>query len=572
MANAHPSSSYRRGSLSHAALSDVLLGMMHRAGFLPEDTPAMTEELRALSSGLPASCHGSDLRDMRSLLWSSIDNAESRDLDQIEYVEVCGAKETATTGAVWRVLVGIADVDCFVCKNSALDAHAAANTTSVYTGGHVFPMLPPVLSFDKTSLNEGVERCALVVEMHVGRDGSVKSCDVYRALVINHAKLAYETIGPWLEGSAAEPDKVRRYSGGLLRDQLWLQDRVSSALKSLRVAHGALEFETTEARMSVSSSPASSSRGRSSTSSSPSASNVTMSSSSTSTSSSSSSSSSSLSSLSASASSMPSLSSPAPMSVTLTKKDRSKSLIEDFMVAANICIARYLSSKGRTSLRRVVKEPARWPRIVEIAAEFGAVLPAHPNAIALAEFLGKRRALDPLRYGDLSLAIIKCLGPGEYRMVPASAASTGEDAGHFGLATDSYSHATAPNRRYTDLITQRLIKSAILSSLPPYSDAELDAIAKRCTLMEREASKIERTSRKSAAAIMLADWIGCTFEAVVTGVKGRNVYCRLLSPPIEGSIVSHSEGMDVGMRVRVKLLSTDAAKGFIDFEGLALSA
>jgi VacB/RNase II family 3'-5' exoribonuclease len=475
----------------------VALEALRTNGFTPDENDAMRAELAAMR---PAPAPGPDVRDLRALLWSSIDNASSRDLDQIEFVD-----ELPDGGT--RIRVGIADVDLLVTKGSAIDWHAMANATSVYTGIAVYPMLPEQLSTGVTSLNEGEERIALVVEVRLAKDGSVLGHDVYRALVVNRAKLAYETVGPWLEGRGPVPPHVVSTPG--LDQQVWLQDRAASLLKRTREQAGALEFETVEASVMGKD-------GR-------------------------------------------------VESISVTRKNRARDLIEDFMIAANVAIAQYLAEQGRSAIRRVVRVPKRWNRIVAIAAQFGTSLPAEPDAKALSTFLGLRRASDPLRFPDLSLSIVKLLGPGEYLLdLPGPA----DDEGHFGLAAPDYSHATAPNRRYADLVTQRLVKAAIASTPAPYTNDELAAIAKQCTERENAANRVERITRKAAAALLLAGRIGNVFDAIVTGVNQDGTYVRLLSPPAEGRVMRGEAGMDVGERVRVKLLSTDPARGFIDFEGV----
>ena len=437
------------------------------------------------------------VRDLRDLPWCSIDNAESKDLDQVEYVEAL------PDGGV-RLRLGIADVDVQVPKGSALDAHAAANGTSVYTGVSVYPMLPREISEDRTSLLEGRDRLVIVVQLDLAKDGTEQAREVYRAIVRNHTKLTYDAVGAWLEGCGLVPPAVASTPG--LEEQLWLQDRAASLLKTLRKRAGALEFETVEA----------SAVGRNGT----------------------------------------------VESIAVTRKNRARDLIEDFMIAANVAIARYLAEQERSAIRRVVRAPRRWERIVTLAAGYGATLPAEPDARALASFLAMRRSADPLRFPDLSLSIVKLLGPGEYVLDRAGAA---DDEGHFGLAANDYSHATAPNRRYADLVTQRLVKAAIAGAPAPYSDDELAAIAKRCTEREDAANRVERVARKAAAAILLAPRIGSVFDAMVTGVNREGTYVRLLSPPAEGRVVRGEMGMDVGERVRVKLVATDAEKGHVDF-------
>ncbi|MEO7454880.1 MAG: RNB domain-containing ribonuclease, partial [Gemmatimonadaceae bacterium] len=362
------------------------------------------------------------------------------------------------------------------------------------------------ISTGATSLNEGEERIVLVIELVIAPNGTVTSHDVYRAIAQNRAKLAYDSIGAWLEGRGPRPKDVSDVRG--LEQQIWMQDRAATLLKKVRRDAGALEFDTVEAT-------AVGENGK-----------VT--------------------------------------SISVTRKNRARDLIEDFMIAANVAIAKYLAEKNRSAIRRVVHEPKRWNRIVDIAAKYGATLPAEPDPKALSAFLGERRADDPMRFADLSLSIVKLLGPGEYVLDKPGPT---DDQGHFGLAANDYSHATAPNRRYADLVTQRLVKAAIAGTPAPYSDEELDVIAKHCTERENAANKVERIARKAAAALLLADRVGDTFDAIVTGVNKDGTYVRLLSPPAEGRVMRGEKGMDVGERVSVRLLSTDARHGFIDFEG-----
>ena len=461
-------------------------------GFVPEMGDLVEKEL----SGLRDRPRGKDaVKDLRGLLWSSIDNDESRDLDQIEVCE-------RVSPSVVKVMVGIADVDSCVHKGSPIDKRAAQNTTSVYTGVVVFPMLPAELSTDLTSLNQGEDRLAIVIEMMVDEDGEVGESDVYRALVHNHAKLAYDGVEHWLQGGDAP-----RAAHGLpeLARQIRMQDEAAHQLRRLRHRHGALELETIEAHTLAKNGEV--------------------------------------------------------VGLEVTPKSRSREIIEDFMIASNGVIARYLEHHGRSSISRIVRKPKRWERIVELAATFGDELPAEPSPTALSAFLDKRHAADPLRFGDISLSVVKLLGPGEYTLQSA----TGPHVGHFGLAVQDYSHSTAPNRRFADLVTQRLLKSTIAKTAPAYSDPELDAIARHCTQKEDDARKVERTMRKVAAAALLASRVGETFDGVVTGAASKGTFVRLLSPPAEGRVVRGEQGMDVGDQVRVKLVATEPAKGFIDF-------
>ena len=466
-------------------------------GFQPDTGEAVDREVASLHDALSKGA-GAGTKDLRSLLWSSIDNATSKDLDQIEVAE-----ELPDKGIVLRI--GIADVDALVPKGSAIDAHAIANATSVYTGVHVYPMLPEQLSTDLTSLNEGETRLVLVIEVELAPDGTVRRHDVYRAIAINRAKLAYEEVGAWLEGRGPEPRKS--VENDALEEQLWLQDRAASLLKRVREQAGALEFDTVEAT--------------------------------------------------------PVAKDGKIESLAVTRKNRARDLIEDFMIASNVAIARILAERNRSAIRRVVRVPRRWDRIVVIAKEYGFTLPAQPDAPSLSKFLGARRAADPLRFPDLSLSIVKLLGPGEYVL---DKPGPSDDLPHFGLAATDYTHATAPNRRYADLVTQRLVKAALADAPPPYTDDELAAIAQQCTERENAANRVERVTRKSAAAELLAHRIGSVFTAIVTGVNKDGTYVRLLSPPAEGRVMRGEHGMDVGERVRVRLIRTDPEKGHIDFE------
>jgi exoribonuclease-2 len=463
--------------------------VLQENGFIP-DFPA------GLPESLPASEPAEPARDLRGLAWSSIDNRESLDLDQIEVAE-------RLPGGEIRVLVGIADVDALAPKGSAVDRFAAQNTTSLYTGVRVFPMLPEVLSTNRTSLLEdGHERLAVVTEFVVQQDGSLDDSrnTVYIARVCNRAKLAYDPVGAWLEGAGPTP-----HGGAEICDQLRLQDEAACRLRALRHQHGALELETIEARPVAKDSEI--------------------------------------------------------VDLELARKNRARDLIEDLMIAANGATARYLETRGRSSLRRVVEKPKRWDRIVELARSHGATLPPQPDAKALAAFLTAQRAADPERFADLSLSVVKLLGPGEYVLQRA----TDPDIGHFGLAVTDYAHSTAPNRRYPDLVTQRLLKATTAGVPSPYSDAELAEIAAHCTEREDAARKVERMMRKVAAAQFLSSHIGQTFDAIVTGVTDKGVFARLVQPPAEGRIVRGEQGLDVGDHLRVTLIATVPERGFIDF-------
>jgi VacB/RNase II family 3'-5' exoribonuclease len=463
-------------------------------GLLPDFS---AEAVAQANSIMPAALEtGPAIRDLRALLWASIDNDDSRDLDQLSVAEPLGQ------GAV-KILIAIADVDSKVKAGSAIDAHARTNTTSVYTAAQIFPMLPEKLSTDLTSLGEGQDRLSLVIEMTVDASGTLAGSDIYRALVRNRAKLAYNSVAAWLDGTGQAPAQLAAVPG--MDEQLRTQDRVAQTLKRVRHEHGALTLETIEARAVFD-------RG-------------------------------------------------ALSDLRPDERNRAKELIEDFMIAANGVTARYLESKGFSSLRRVLRSPERWGRIVALALETGERLPAVPDAIALNAFLAKRRDADPVRFPDVSLSVIKLLGAGEYALkLPGK-----QTPGHFGLAVSDYTHSTAPNRRFPDLITQRLLKAALAGSAAPYTDAELQELAKHCTQQGGNADKVERAVRKSAAALLLAPRIGQRFDAIVTGASNKGTWVRIPDPVAEGRVVRGFEGLDVGDRVRVELIHTDTARGFIDF-------
>lgn len=407
-------------------------------------------------------------------------------------------------GGAIKVYVAIADVDAFVPKGSPIDGYAGTNTMSLYTGVQIFPMLPEVLSHGASSLLEGQERLAMVTEMVVRADGTLDDAAtrIYQARVENKAKLVYEDVGAWLEHDGAPP------RGAEIQQQVRLHDEAAQRLRARRFERGALELETIEARPVA--------RGGK------------------------------------------------IVDLELQHKNRAKELVEDLMIAVNGATARFLETRGFASIRRVVHAPKRWDRIVALAAELGARLPVEPDRRALADFVAARRKADPERFADLSLAIVKLLGPGAYLVQRA----TDPDLGHFGLAVDDYAHSTAPNRRYPDLITQRLLKAAEAGAPTPYADDELLVIAAHCTERENAARKVERTLRKVAAAMLLAPRIGETFDAIVTGVSPKGTFARLLRPPAEGMVVRGEDGLDVGDRVRVKLVDTEPQRGFIDFVAL----
>ncbi len=468
-------------------LVQIAYRVLRENGFDPEMP-------QGIERSIPRDDPGEGTEDLRDLPWSSIDNHDSRDLDQVEYAE------KLPDGSI-RMRIGIADVDALVPKGSPIDRYAWTNTLTLYTGVHTFPMLPEELSTDRTSLLEDQDRLAMITEMVIRADGSLDDARtrLYPARVRNHAKLIYENVGAWLEGNGPPPENKT------IAAQLAMHDDVAQRMRRRRYELGALDFETIEAR--------------------------------------------------------PVTKDGKIVDLVVTHKNRARELVEDLMIAANGATARYLESRGYSSIRRIVRAPKRWDRIIEVAANLGFKLPEVPDAAALSDFLTERRTKDPERFADLSLTIVKLLGPGEYVLQR----STEPDVGHFGLAVEDYAHSTAPNRRYPDLITQRLLKAAARKEPQPYSDEELLALAAHCTLKENGARKVERTMRKVAAATLLSSRIGDEFDAVVTGASAKGTYARLFRPPAEGRVVRGERGLDVGDKIRVKLVDTEPTRGFIDF-------
>lgn len=482
-----------------ALLQDIARRAMLERGLLPDFSVEALAELDQIQA--PATMTGRPVRDLTDLLWCSIDNEDSRDLDQLTVAETMPGDKV-------KILVAVADVDALVEDGSAIDAHARHNTTSVYTAAKIFPMLPEQLSTNLTSLNVHEDRLAIVVEMVVGADGSLQDSNIYRARVRNQAQLAYNSVAAWLEGGNM-PEAIATVNG--LGENLRVQNKAAQSLKNLRHLNGALSLETIEAR--------------------------------------------------------PIFVGDAIRDLQVEEKNRAKELIEDFMIAANGVTARYLSSRKFPSIRRVVRTPKRWDRIVEIARDRQFILPANPDSKALEEFLTKQKAADPLGFPDLSLAVIKLLGTGEY----IAEFINSQALGHFGLAVKDYAHSTAPNRRYPDLITQRLLKAAIEGKSSPYSIDELSVLAKHFTEEEDTANKVERQVAKSAAALLLESRIGEQFDAIVTGASEKGTWARLLNVPVEGKVVHGFEGLDVGDRIRVQLVSTDVERGYIDLRKVSPS-
>ena len=468
--------------------------IMMEHGFEPDFPPEVTAQLNQLRAHPPQFTADGNVRDLRGLLWSSIDNDTSRDLDQIEVAE------RLPTGDV-KVMVGIADVDAFASKQTPIDQHATRETTTVYAGVRNFPMVPEDLSTGLTSLLENQDRLSVVIEFTVTAAGGVSGSQLYRALVRNKAQLQYNSLGAWLEGRSEAP--ARLSASGDLQTQLKLQDEVAQVLKKQRFAHGALNLQTDEVHALVVDDQV--------------------------------------------------------VDVVKQDKNRATDLIEDFMIAANGVVARALEKVS--SLRRIVRTPERWDRIVQLAAAKGGKLPADPDSKALNDFLVEQKAADPNHFADLSLAVIKLIGPGEYVLERA-----GDTApGHFGLAVQDYTHSTAPNRRFADLLTQRLIKATLNGKQNPYSDAELAAVAANCTLKENAAKKVEREMTKRLAAIAMQHRIGETFDAIVTGVTPHGTFVGVRQPHLEGLLAQGQKGLDVGDKLRVKLVRTDVQHGFIDF-------
>jgi exoribonuclease II len=475
-------------------LHDIAVRAMRERGLDPEFPADALAQVAALAG--PPRTTEEPLRDLRALLWCSIDNDDSRDLDQLSVAE------PQPNGDV-KVLVAIADVDAAVARRSPVDRHAAQNTTSVYTPAAIFPMLPERLSTDLTSLADQQDRLSVVVEVVVSAEGEIRSSSIYGAQVRNRAKLAYDGVGAWLAGAGPLPAAAAQVAG--MDEQLRIQDRVAQSLDRVRREHGALEFVTVEVQHVFDGD--------------------------------------------------------ALHDLQPQQPNRAKTLIQNLMIAANGVTARFLDAKGYPSLRRVVKSPERWDRIRAVAAEFGEELPPDADAVALSAFLERRRKAAPDRFADLSTRIIKMIGSGEYVVDPPGA----EPPGHFGLAVRDYTHSTAPNRRYPDLVTQRLVKAALAGHPSPYAIDELEQLAAQCTRQEDAANKVERQVRKSAAALIVASRIGDRFDAIVTGASPKGTYVRVSAPPIEGRVMRGEQGLDVGDRVRVQLSGVDVERGFIDF-------
>ncbi|MDD5658963.1 MAG: RNB domain-containing ribonuclease [Actinomycetota bacterium] len=482
------------GIQHRSILKKIARRIMIERGLVADFPANVSEELKKINE--PEEKYEKSIRDLRHLPWCSIDNDDSLDLDQLT---IAWTESTELN----NIMIAIADVDALVKKDSVIDCHAKKNTTSIYTVAETFPMLPEKLSTNLTSLNHESDRLAIVIEIMLSSDGFLKSSKIYRALVNNHAKLAYNSVASWLEGKSPMPSVIGTISG--MEENIRLQDKLAQKLKTLRYLNGALDFETIEVR--------------------------------------------------------PVFCGDELKNLVPDNRNRAKDIIEEFMICANRIIVQYLSSKHFPTFRRVVRVPKYWDKIIEIAKEQGSVLPKKPDSKALEQFLSTAKTIDPVHFPDLSLSIIKLLGSGEY------VAQFQEDkpAGHFGLAVKDYAHCTAPNRRYPDIITQRLLKAALNGSHIPYEKKELRRLAKHCTRKEDEVKKAERQVLKSAAAILLESRIGEQFDAIITGASNKGTWVRLMDPPVEGKLVNGFKNMRVGTKLCVKLIRTDINNGYIDF-------
>lgn len=436
------------------------------------------------------------IKDLTHLSWCSIDNDDSLDLDQLTVVEQLDHQNI-------KIYVAVADVDAVVKKHSAIDDHAWINTTSVFTSAKIFPMLPTKLSNDLTSLNHLQERLALVTEMVIAPEGVVLESTIYRAKVVNQAKLAYDAVSAWLDGKAEIPNSINQVAG--LDDKLKLHDVVAQRLRKKRHQDGSLEFETFQPKAIFE-------NGR-------------------------------------------------VIDIRQQIQNRARQIIEEFMIATNSCIAQFLADHGGSSLRRIVRSPERWARICELVNTYGTKLPKQPDSKALEKFLAAQRQADPIRFPDLSLIIIKLMGAGEYVV------QTGGELplGHFGLAIQEYTHSTAPNRRYPDLITLRMVKAILARKPDAYSKQELEELAQHCTEQEDASRKVERRVRKSEAALYLSPLLGTKFSAIVSGMNNNGTWVRIFTPPAEGMLIHEGSHLEVGDKLEVKLVNADVDQGFIDF-------
>jgi exoribonuclease-2 len=489
MSYSHSQYKYSRKDIARIATT-----AMTERGLEPEFSEAVNQQLAGING--PGEDSDPNIFDLTNLLWCSLDNDDSRDLDQLT---VC---EELKNGLV-KIFIAIADVDSLVQKGSAIDDHALINTASIYTSARIFPMIPERLSTDLTSLNPNEDRLAVVTEMVVNNDGSINQPHVYRAKVRNKAKLAYDSISDWIEKKSSAPEALSKVQG--MAQQLQIQDRIAQLLRKRRHEQGSLELEIFEPKAIFEGEQV--------------------------------------------------------VRIEQQIQNRGRQLIEEFMIATNECTAKFLAEQGRPSLRRVVRSPENWSRIVEHAKKYGETLPSQPDSKALSKFLAKRHQADPLRFPDLSLVIVKLMGSGEYVVEQPGE----EPVGHFGLAVQDYTHSTAPNRRYPDLITLRMIKGALKKTDPPYSNADLQILAEHCSKQEDAARKVERRVRKSEAALLLTSHINQTFDAIVTGKSITATWVRIFDMPVEGLLTNGMPDLEVGRKLRVRLVSTNVEKGFIDF-------
>ncbi len=500
-------------------LARAAVDELHEAGFKPEFGRDVQQQVSEIEQGVAHWRDAKNAADLRKLGWSSIDNDTSKDLDQIEVAE------RVPSGI--RVHIAIGDVAAAVEKGSPIDDHARNQTQTIYTAVKNFPMLPLELSAGLTSLNENEDRLAIMMSFTVAANGEMLDEGVSRSWVRNRAQLAYSRVGPWLDGGGDHKNVVKLRSDSArehdsddaaltkmngdsnlpadwLSEQLTLQDQATKALRRARIAAGALDFHKAEAE--------------------------------------------------------PVLMDGRIASVHAVTQNRAMDLIEDLMVAANGVMARALRKGGRSGLQRVVKTPERWSRIVALAQLKGKTLPEQPDSVELNRFLQAQRQSDPDHYPDLAVAVIKLLGPGEYMLMRAE----DDPTGHFGLAARDYTHSTAPNRRFPDLVTQRILHAMMDNAPPPYTDGELAAIAEHCNEADDALRKIERRMQKRVAAVAMSGHVGEDFKAVVTGSSDKGIYARVIEPPFEGRVVEGEHGLDVGDVVRVKLIHTDPVRAFID--------
>jgi exoribonuclease-2 len=479
---------------SRKDIARIATTAMTERGLEPEFSEAVNQQLAGING--PGEDSDPNIFDLTDLLWCSLDNDDSRDLDQLTVCEVL-------KNGLFKIFIAISDVDSLVQKGSAIDDHALINTASVYTSARIFPMLPEKLSTDLTSLNPNEDRLAVVTEMVVNNDGTITQPHVYRAKVRNKAKLAYDSISDWIDKKSPAPESLSKVQG--MAQQLQNQDKAAQLLRKRRHEQGSLELEIFEPKAIFEGEQV--------------------------------------------------------VRIEQQIQNRGRQLIEEFMIATNECTAKFLAEQGHPSLRRVVRSPENWPRIVEHAKIYGETLPSQPDSKALSKFLAKRHQADPLRFPDLSLVIVKLMGSGQYVVEQPGE----EPIGHFGLAVQDYTHSTAPNRRYPDLVTLRMIKGALQKMNPPYSNADLQILAEHCSKQEDAARKVERRVRKSEAALLLTSHINQTFDAIVTGKSISATWVRIFDIPIEGLLTNGMPDLEIGRKLRVRLVSTNVEKGFIDF-------